>query len=159
LTYHPALPQITYPTPSNTNANQLNAEPPPPPQQAQEPPQQIKHFSTHDTILTIIGGSNIDFKPKGSEGITIGQVNHVTVEGQHEAQPPIECRKFIEAKGEFKKVPLDPRVPDKKVCIDTEANQQDQEELLSFLDKNNNVFAWSTSNLVGVSRDVIEHRL
>jgi hypothetical protein len=54
---------------------------------------------------------------------------------------------------------LDPRVPGKTICISTEANQQDQEELLSFLDKNNDVFAWSTSNLVGVSRDVIEHRL
>jgi hypothetical protein len=55
---------------------------------------------------------------------------------------------------------LDPRVPDKTVCISgIEANQQDQEELLSFLDKNNDVFAWSTSDLVGVSRDVIEHRL
>jgi hypothetical protein len=54
---------------------------------------------------------------------------------------------------------LDPRVPDKTVCIGTEANQQDQEELMSFLDKNNDVFAWSASDLVGVSRDVIEHRL
>jgi hypothetical protein len=54
---------------------------------------------------------------------------------------------------------LDPRVPFKTVCISTEANQQDQEELLSFLDKNNDVFAWSTSDLVGVSKDVIEHRL
>jgi hypothetical protein len=31
--------------------------------------------------------------------------------------------------------------------------------LLAFLDKNNDVFGWSTSNLVGVSRDIIEHRL
>jgi hypothetical protein len=31
--------------------------------------------------------------------------------------------------------------------------------LLAFLDKNSDVFAWSTSDLVGVSRDVIEHRL
>jgi hypothetical protein len=54
---------------------------------------------------------------------------------QHEAQPSIECRKFIEAEGEFKKVSLDPRVLDKTVCINTEANQQDQAELLSFLDK------------------------
>jgi hypothetical protein len=30
---------------------------------------------------------------------------------------------------------------------------------LSFLDKNINVFAWSTSDLVGVSRDVKEHQL
>jgi hypothetical protein len=28
-----------------------------------------------------------------------------------------------------------------------------------FLDKNNDIFAWSTSDLVGVNRDVIEHRL
>jgi hypothetical protein len=54
---------------------------------------------------------------------------------------------------------LDQRVPDKIVCIGTKANQQDQAELLRFLDKNSDVFAWSTSNLVGVSKDVIEHRL
>jgi hypothetical protein len=76
---------------------------------------------------------------------------------QQEAQPLTECRKFIEAEGEFKKVPLDQRVPDKMICIGTEANQQDQTKLLSFLDKNSDVFAWSTSDLVGVSRDVIEH--
>jgi hypothetical protein len=34
MTYHPALPQIMYPVPSNINANQLKAELPPPPQQA-----------------------------------------------------------------------------------------------------------------------------
>jgi hypothetical protein len=28
-----------------------------------------------------------------------------------------------------------------------------------FLDKNNDVFAWSTSNLIGVSKDIIDHRL
>jgi hypothetical protein len=30
---------------------------------------------------------------------------------------------------------------------------------LQFLDKNNDVFAWSTSELIGVSRQVIEHKL
>jgi hypothetical protein len=68
ITYHPVVPQITYPTPSNTNANQLKAEPnpllPPPPQQAQEPPQQTENFPTHGTILTITGGSNPDFETK-----------------------------------------------------------------------------------------------
>jgi hypothetical protein len=54
---------------------------------------------------------------------------------------------------------MDPRVPDKTVCIGTEANQQDQAELLSFLDKNSNMFVWSTSDLVGVNRVVIEHQL
>jgi hypothetical protein len=32
-------------------------------------------------------------------------------------------------------------------------------ELLSFLDKNNDVFVWRTSDLIGVSRDIIEHKL
>jgi hypothetical protein len=54
---------------------------------------------------------------------------------------------------------LDPRVPNKTICIGTEASQEEQTKLLSFLDKNNDVFAWSTLDLVGVSRDVIEHRL
>jgi hypothetical protein len=30
---------------------------------------------------------------------------------------------------------------------------------LAFLEKNNDIFAWSTSDLVGVSRDIIEHKL
>jgi hypothetical protein len=64
---------------------------------------------------------------------------------RHEAQPPTECRKFIEVEGEFRKVSLDQRVPDKTICINT--------------DKNSNVFAWSTSVLVGVKRDIIEHQL
>jgi hypothetical protein len=36
---------------------------------------------------------------------------------------------------------------------------EEQVELLQFLDKNSDVFAWSTSDLVGVSREVIEHKL
>jgi hypothetical protein len=78
---------------------------------------------------------------------------------QHEAQPPTECRKVIEAKGKFQEVPLVQRVPDKTMCNGTEDNQKDPTELLSFLDKNSDVFTWSTSDLVGVSRHVIEHQL
>jgi hypothetical protein len=65
----------------------------------------------------------------------------------------------IEAEGKFQKVLLDPRVLDKTICISAKTNQQDQVELLSFVDKNSNVFAWSTSDLVGVSKHIIEHRL
>jgi hypothetical protein len=32
-------------------------------------------------------------------------------------------------------------------------------DFLQFLNRNNDVFAWSTSNLIGVSREVIEHKL
>jgi hypothetical protein len=96
------------------------------------------------------------------KGFTAGHKNvHFLREQseQGESQPLTECKNVIEAEGEFQKVPLDPRVPDRIVCIGIEASQQEQAELLSFLDKNHDVFAWSTSDLVGVSRDVIEHQL
>jgi hypothetical protein len=32
-------------------------------------------------------------------------------------------------------------------------------ELLQFLDKNCDVFAWSTSDLIGASKEVIQHKL
>jgi hypothetical protein len=36
---------------------------------------------------------------------------------------------------------------------------EEQVKLLAFLDNNNDVFTWSTSDLIGVSRDIIEQRL
>jgi hypothetical protein len=85
---------------------------------------------------------------------------------QHEQEHPsskreisTEFKKAIKAECDFKRVALDPRVSDKTVCISTEMSPQEQAELLQFLDKNSNVFAWSTSDLVGVSWEVIEHKL
>jgi hypothetical protein len=49
-------------------------------------------------------------------------------------------------------------VPDRAIWLDTETCPEEQVELLAFFDNNNDVFAWSTPNLVGVSRDVIKHR-
>jgi hypothetical protein len=68
-----------------------------------------------------------------------------------------ELKKAIEFKGDFKRVALNPRVSDKAICIGM--SPQVQVELLQFLDKNSYAFAWSTSNLAGVSREVIEHKL
>jgi hypothetical protein len=66
---------------------------------------------------------------------------------QHEqVQPPskqetsTELKKAIEVKGDFRRVALDPRVPDKTVCVGTEMSLQEQAEFLQFLDKNNDVF-------------------
>jgi hypothetical protein len=78
---------------------------------------------------------------------------------QHRVEPLVEYKKIIEGEGEFKKVPLDPRVSDKTVCIGAEASREEQAKLLGFHDKNSDVFAWSTFDLVGVSRDVVEHWL
>jgi hypothetical protein len=85
ITYPPAVPQITYPTQNNTNDNQVKIEPnpplPPPLQQVQEPPQQPENFPTHDTILTITGGTNTNIEIKRQRRDYYRQVNHVVVEG------------------------------------------------------------------------------
>jgi hypothetical protein len=47
---------------------------------------------------------------------------HNTSTGQHKVEAPVECKKAIEAEGEFKKVLLDQRVPDETVCIGMEAS-------------------------------------
>jgi hypothetical protein len=50
-------------------------------------------------------------------------------------------------------------VPDRAVMVSQDLSTSEQAELLSFLDKNSDVFAWQTSDLIGVSRDIIEHKL
>jgi hypothetical protein len=45
------------------------------------------------------------------------------------------------------------------VTISQDLTPWEEKELLLFLDKNSDVFAWRTSDLIGVSRDIIEHKL
>jgi hypothetical protein len=69
--------------PNNTNPQvKMETNPPPAhPPKIQEPPQQTDTFPTHDTMLTIIEGSNINFDTKRQRHDYYRQVNHVTVEG------------------------------------------------------------------------------
>jgi hypothetical protein len=48
---------------------------------------------------------------------------HNTFTANHKAEATIECKKSIEVEGEFKKVSLESRVPDRTVCISVEASQ------------------------------------
>jgi hypothetical protein len=68
-------------------------------------------------------------------------------------------RRPIEPECETKRVPLDPRILDKNLMISQDLLASEEVELISFLDKNSDVFAWQTSDLIGVSRDIIEHKL
>jgi hypothetical protein len=56
----------------------------------------------------------------------------------------------IEPECETKRVSLETRVPDKTVIISKDLTSREEIELLSFLDKNNDVFAWRTSDHMGV---------
>jgi hypothetical protein len=60
---------------------------------------------------------------------------------------------------ETKLVPLEDAVPDRKVAIEANLSKAEEIELIETLAKNKNVFAWSASDLKGVSRDIIQHSL
>jgi hypothetical protein len=55
---------------------------------------------------------------------------------------------------ETKRVHLDPLVLDKQVIIGTRLSQEEEDKLMEFLRSNKDVFAWSSNDLGGVSRDI-----
>jgi hypothetical protein len=65
----------------------------------------------------------------------------------------------IKPKCKTKRIPLDPRVPDKTVVNSQNLTLEEEIELPSFLDKNSDGFAWKTSDLTGVGRSIIKHKL
>jgi hypothetical protein len=73
---------------------------------------------------------------------------------------PSETKKKIEiaADGETKKVYLDD-MPDRAVTIGAHLSPKEEKELVQFLNKNKDVFAWLAKDLQGVDRDIIEHTL
>jgi hypothetical protein len=50
-------------------------------------------------------------------------------------------------------------MPDRAVTIGAQLNPEEEEKLIQFLNKNKDVFAWSTKYLQGVDRDIIKHTL
>jgi hypothetical protein len=50
-------------------------------------------------------------------------------------------------------------MPDRAVTIGAHLTPEEGNELVQFLNKNKDVFAWSAKDLQGVDRDIIEHTL
>jgi hypothetical protein len=78
-------------------------------------------------------------------------------------EPYIEAKRDkekieIAADSETKKVYLDD-MPDRAVTIGAHLNPEEEKELIQFLNKNKDVFAWSAKDLQDVDRDIIEHTL
>jgi hypothetical protein len=67
-----------------------------------------------------------------------------------------ECMKAVYV---TKTDPFCADVPSRTVMIGTEVSAEDEGKLLRFLHNNQDVFAWSKSDLTGVHRSVIEHAL
>jgi hypothetical protein len=98
------------------------------------------------------------------KGHTPGQANVYQLETTEERREPYEEAKrdkekiVIAADGETKKVYLDD-IPDRAVTIGAYLNPEEENELIQFLNKNKDVFAWLAKDLQGVDRDIIEHAL
>jgi len=58
-----------------------------------------------------------------------------------------------------KKVPLCEDVPDRTVTISKGLDEVEEARLIQFLRNNQDVFAWSSLDLRGVSREIMEHFL
>ena len=65
---------------------------------------------------------------------------------------------YLKDREETKLVPLEDVVPNRKVIIEGNLSKEEA-ELIETLAKNKDVFAWSASDLKGVSRDIIQHSL
>jgi hypothetical protein len=113
-------------------------------------------------VITVFGDQQEDRNIE--KGHTPGQVNVYQLKTTEERKEPNEEAKRdkekieIAADGETKKVYLDD-MPDRAVTIWAHLNPEEEKELIQFLNKNKNVFAWSAKDLQGVNRDIIEHAL
>ena len=65
----------------------------------------------------------------------------------------------MQSNEETKMVPLDPAIPKQTVMINEDLSPHEEARLLSCLNRNKDVFAWSTLDLVGVSHTIIKHNL
>ena len=83
-------------------------------------------------------------------------------EEQEEAKPPSfeqPHKEGVLPAEHAKKVPLCKDVPDRTVTIGKGLEKTKEARLIQFLRNNQDVFAWSSSDLQGVSREIMEHEL
>ena len=92
---------------------------------------------------------------------TPGQKNVHTISEEEEKEEieNVKPQPKAQACEDTKKLPLNPLVPNKQVIIRIGLSQEEEDKLMEFLCSNKDVFAWSSNDLGGVSRDIIEHKL
>ena len=65
-------------------------------------------------------------------------------------EPQRDREETFQQECQVKKVPLDKHLPDRQVTISVALEPEEEHELMEFLNKNKDVFAWSASDLRGV---------
>jgi hypothetical protein len=113
-------------------------------------------------VITVFGdqqeAGNIEkgFMPGQSN---VHQLNFTEENKEPYVEPKRDKEKIeIAADGETKKVYLDD-MPDRAAVIGAHLSPEEEKELVQFLNKNKDVFAWSGKDLQGVDRDIVEHAL
>jgi hypothetical protein len=113
-------------------------------------------------VITVFG--NQQEARNTEKGHTPGQTNVYQLKTTDEKKETYEEARRdkekieIAADDETKKVYLDD-MPDRAVTIGAHLSAEEDKELVQFLNKNKDVFAWSAKDLQGVDRDIIEHAL
>ena len=96
-------------------------------------------------------------------GVAPGQRNVHLVEADKKPPPLKEPKRdkeeTFQQECKVKKLPLDKLLLDRQVTISAALEPEEECELLEFLNKNKDVFALLASDLRGVSREIIEHKL
>jgi hypothetical protein len=113
-------------------------------------------------VITVFGNQqearNIE------KGHTPGQTNVYQLKAADQKKETYEEPKRDKEKNEItaedktKKVYLDD-MPDRAVIIGANLSAEEDKDLIRFLNRNKDIFAWSAKDLQGVDKDIIEHAL
>jgi hypothetical protein len=113
-------------------------------------------------VITVFGDKQ---EARNNEkGHTLGQTNmHQLNSAEEKREPYIEAKRDkekieIAIDGETKKVYLDDML-DRVVTIGAHLSPEEENELVRFLNKNKDIFAWLAKDLQGVDKDIVEHTL
>jgi hypothetical protein len=124
-------------------------------------------------VISVYGSQEEAQRAERNTSVHNRQVHVIDEDESGEAVPEVEqkaeaqMRQSIkEAEAERMKAVDDTRtialcadVPSRTVMIGTEVSKEEENKLLQFLRHNQDVFAWSKSDLTGVHRSVIEHAM
>jgi hypothetical protein len=125
---------------------------------------------TFHEIRRSVGGENHCYRPptKCEDNVACATKNVHFIEaiedqeeGELKPSKPDEAYKpeDVTPAEHTKKVPLCKDVPDRTVIIGKGLDEAEQARLVQFLRNNQDVFTWTSSDMRGVSRGVMEHSL
>ena len=98
-------------------------------------------------------------REEGPEKSEASEVQGVQESGPDELDPRVQEERSIEPIEEVEEVVLDTSTPDRKIKVGGSLNVEIREALVGFLRENQDVFAWSHSDMTGIDPNIICHAL